>query len=501
MELQFHEKELACLRQVKREVQDQEQTLEVRLEDSMPDIGRVLGAWGQVLLRGKEWHSGSMNLSGGVMVWVLYAPEQGGQSQKIEAWLPFQMKWELPHTQRDGKICATCLLRSVDARSISARKLMVRSNVSVLAQALMPDTVTLYTPGELPEDVQIYKNNYHMCFPKETGEKHFYIEDTLTIPSTAPAMEKLIRWQLRPELVDQKVMADKVVFRGSGIVHILYEGQDGQLYSWDGEVPFSQYAELDNTYEQEATARILPELTSLELEKMEDGKLQMKAGLTGQYVIYDQQMLELVEDAYSPVRTVVPQMDQLELPVVLDSSSQTLHGEVTIPLEGMRPVDVSFLPEYPDQMRNDAGVELKINGQFQLLYYDPEGKLDSTDPRWSDSWALPASQGTAVESAAAVSGIPQATLGGGNANLRADVLVDTVTTARQGFPMVTGLTLADQKAQTEQRPSLILRKVGNDDLWQIAKASGSTVEQIQKANNLTEAPPADQMLLIPVLRD
>lgn len=501
MELQFHKKELACLRQVKREVQDQEQTLEVRLEDSMPDIGRVLGAWGQVLLRGKEWHSGSMNLSGGVMVWILYAPEQDGQSQKIEAWLPFQMKWELPHTQRDGKICASCLLRNVDARSISARKLMVRCNVSVLAQALMPDSVDLYTPGELPEDVQIHKNDYRMCFPRETGEKHFYIEDTLTIPANAPAMERLIRWELRPELVDQKVMADKVVFRGSGLVHILYVGQDGQLYSWDGEVPFSQYAELDNTYEQEATARILPELTSLELEKMEDGRLQLKAGLTGQYVIYDQQMLELVEDAYSPVREVVPQMEQLELPVVLDSSSQTFHGEVTIPLEGIRPVDVSFLPEYPDQMRNDAGVELKMNGQFQMLYYDAEGKLDSTDPRWSESWTLSAAQGTAVEPMAAVSGITQAAFSGGNANLRADILVDAVTTSRQGFPMVTGLELADQREHMEKRPSLILRKAGEDDLWQIAKDSGSTVEQIQMANNLTEAPMADQMLLIPIIRD
>ena len=84
MELQFHKNVFPCLQRVCREVQNQEQTQEVRLTDGMPDIGSVLGAWGQVLMRGKEWRGGGMNMSGGVMVWVLYAPEDGGQPQCVE---------------------------------------------------------------------------------------------------------------------------------------------------------------------------------------------------------------------------------------------------------------------------------------------------------------------------------------------------------------------------------------------------------------------------------
>ena len=52
-----------------------EETQEVRLPESMPDIGRVIAAWGQVVLRGKEWRAGHIGLNGGVMVWVLYAPD------------------------------------------------------------------------------------------------------------------------------------------------------------------------------------------------------------------------------------------------------------------------------------------------------------------------------------------------------------------------------------------------------------------------------------------
>ena len=75
MELQFNKSVCNCLQKLVAQTQTQEQTQEIRLPDGMPDIGRVLGAWGQVLMRSKEWRGSGMGVSGGVMVWVLYMPE------------------------------------------------------------------------------------------------------------------------------------------------------------------------------------------------------------------------------------------------------------------------------------------------------------------------------------------------------------------------------------------------------------------------------------------
>ena len=54
MQLQFEKQEIPCLHTLKREVQSQEQTQEIRVSDGMPDIGCVIGAWGQVILRSKS---------------------------------------------------------------------------------------------------------------------------------------------------------------------------------------------------------------------------------------------------------------------------------------------------------------------------------------------------------------------------------------------------------------------------------------------------------------
>ena len=81
MELKFEKAGCACLETVLQEIQNQEQTQELRLSDDMPDIGRVLAVWGQPILRGKEWRTGQAIASGGMIVWVLYAPEDGSEER------------------------------------------------------------------------------------------------------------------------------------------------------------------------------------------------------------------------------------------------------------------------------------------------------------------------------------------------------------------------------------------------------------------------------------
>ena len=491
--MQFHKIIYPCLQRVKWEVQNSEQTQELRLNDGMPDIGRVLGAWGQVLLRSKEWRSGGMNVSGGVMVWVLYAPEDGSEPRCMESWIPFQQNWELPDTQRDGNIRAVCLLRSVDARSISARKMMVRVGISCLGEALVPGEVELYRPGELPEDVQLLKNTYPMVLPKEAGEKPFVIDEELS----GPAPQKVIYYTLQPEITDKRVMAGKVVFRGAAKLHMLCRGEDGMLYSRDHEIPFSQFSELDGEYSTDATARVNPAVTSLELEILPEGQLHLKAGLTGQYMICDREMVEVVEDAYSPRRSVELQMEQLRLPAELEQQTQAVRAEMRVPMEGGRVVDTVFWPDNARTMRFDDQAEIALSGQFQMLCYDPEEHLQSVQPRWEGEWTLPADRDNQVLVTVEHTALAQGTANGDSVSLQSEIPVTALTVAQKGMNMVTGLELGEE-TKTE-RPNLILRRAGEDSLWELAKKCGSTMEAITKANGLDDKPEKDRILLIPVV--
>ncbi len=499
MELQFGVNKIPCLHQLKGDTQTREQTQELRLTDGMPEIGRVLGAWGQLVIRGKEWRSDSIGVNCGVMAWVLYSPEDGGPAQCMETWIPISVDWDIPNSGQDGRIVCRGGLKSVDARILSGRKLMVRASVCMQAQAYTPFDVKYYEPQQLPEDIQLKTEVYPVCLPMEAGEKAFLIDEELTLPGSAPAMEKMVRCSISPEVTDQKVLGDKAVFRGNGLFHILYSTPEGALASWDFSIPFSQYTELEREYGHTAQAEITPFVTAMETETAENGRIRLKAGFSGQYMIYDTKDIPVVKDAYSPQREITVQLENTELPSVLERQSQTLRAEHTAPFDSSRVADAVFLPGCPQMQRRTDGINVEIPGVFQILYYDREGNLQSGTAHWRQELSFAADQGSNLWAWANPVGSPQTTPGENSTAMNTELMLQTVTSAAEQMPMVTGLTAGEAAEKNPARPSLILKRAGGQDLWMLAKENGSTVEAIRNANHLQDEPEPDKMLLIPVL--
>lgn len=497
MELQFEKQSCRCLSRAAREVKNEEVTQELKLPDGMPDIGRVLATWGQVVLRSKEWRGDTAAVSGGVMIWVLYAPEDGTAPRCVDTWIPFTMKWDVSGADREGTIRAMPLLRFADSRALSARKMMVRAGVAMLGEMLYPMEFQISRPGEIPEDVELLKNTYPMRLPRQAGEKTFLLDEELMVPGAAPGVDKILSFTIQPEVTDQKVMAGKLVFRGNGNLHLVYRCAEGKLHTWDFELPFSQFQDLDEELSGEVRSDAAIAVTSLELDPGEEGRLRLKCGLVCQYVIQGCELVELVQDAYSPVREVQPVMEEISLPVVLDQRKELIYGEQTLPGKTGQIVDVSFLPDFPRQHRTGEGIDLEIPGMYQVLYYGEDGTLQSAAARWEGQHHLEAAENSRIGAAVLPQGRGSGTAGADSMELRGQLQLDVDATAEQGIPMVSALEIGELQEPDPARPSLILCRPEGESLWSLAKRWGSTVGAIQKANGIIDAD-QDSMLLIPV---
>lgn len=482
---------------VLQEVRTAEVTQQIKLTDGMPDIGRILASWGQVVLRGKQWEAGEAEINGGMLVWILYVPEDGSPERCIDSWIPFRMKWDLPEGIGDGTLRVRCLPRFVDGRSVSPRKIMVRCGISAMAEGFVPSQQEIHVPEGTWKEVELLESTYPLRLMKEAGEKTFAMDEDLTLPDSAPQPEKLICWRMEPRITDSRVLGDKLAFRGNGNLHVLYRSEEGQLHSWDFPLGFSQVVELEQAYGGDAQADLAPVLTALEAELDEDGHIRMKCGIAAQYRITDRQLVSLVEDAYSPGREVTMGMENLELPVVLEQRRENLYGEQTVPGEANVVADVSFLPDFPRLRRNGDGMELEYPGTFQVLYYGTDGVLHGAGARWEGRQSIK-SDGENRLSAVPLPGEPVALPGTDQIQVKADLPVDLTTTTRQQIPMVTEVEMGQERQLNPDRPSLILRRAGEMRLWDIAKDSGARVEDIRRVNGLKGEPAPEQMLLIPV---
>ena len=132
------------------------------------------------------------------------------------------MKWDLPQDCPEGQLQIRLLPRFVDARSVSARKMILRTGVAAMAEAFVPFEAETWSVGEVPEDVQLLRTRYPVRWYRNAGEKAFQLDEDLTLPGSAPQPDKLIYYNMNPDITESKVMKDKVVFRGNGNLHILY---------------------------------------------------------------------------------------------------------------------------------------------------------------------------------------------------------------------------------------------------------------------------------------
>lgn len=134
-------------------------------------------------------------------------------------------------------------------------------------------------------------------------------------------------------------------------------------------------------------------------------------------------------------------------------------------------------------------VHIELPGQFQFLYQDMDGSLQFVTENWTGTLTMPAAENSVIQPS--VQGIETS---GSDARVK----VNLQTWADQEIPMISGLTVGEARQPDPERPSLILRRMDTDSLWELAKATGSTMEAIRKANQLSQEPQQGQMLLIPV---
>ncbi|MBQ9148999.1 MAG: DUF3794 domain-containing protein [Oscillospiraceae bacterium] len=497
MELQFDQTNLACMARALREVKEQELTQEIRLTDGMPDVGRVLAAWGQPILRSKEWRGDQISVSGGLMTWALYAPEDGSEPRCVDAWIPFQFKWDVGDVGREGPVRIASLLRFVDGRTVSARKIMIRAALGCLAEAMYPHQSAVYAPREVPEDVQLLRRGYPIRLPREAGEKTFQLEEELAMPGAVPVQE-LLSYTLRPEVTDRRITGDNLALRGLATLHLVYRCREGRIRTHDFELPFSQLAELEEQYGSDAGADVMMGVTGLELEPGEDDCLRLKAGLVAQYMIHDRSMVELTEDAYSPNRQVEVRKEELKLPMILEEGHTSVTAKAAFPGMDVQAADVTFWPWFPRQRQGPDGIELELTGQFQLLGTNGEGTLQSAVAHWDGQERIPADEDSRMDLLVMPTGPAMAVSGPEGMEAKAELSLRTHTTTDRGLPMVTGLELGEIREADPNRPSLILCRADGERLWDLAKRSGSTVDAIRLANGLEEELMGNRMLLIPV---
>ncbi len=503
MELELSRTEFAYFTPVLRTVVTREETLEMIISDTCPDILRVVETEGVPCLRRQETEEGSTSLSGAVKVTVLYRPEEGTRLWQLEPEIPFQCVLEKEEITASCRIQAFPRLMAVETRTINPRKILVRAELAVEVRVYGPVSMSWCPslPSEEQWGLQQRLEQREGIFAVRLPETEFDFSDQVNLPGNRPHQSRVLRTRCEAWCGESRLIGAKLIFKGGVTLHVLSQGEDGGLYTSDFEIPFSQIMETEGVGE-DAICQTEVALADYSIRSAdEEGKtLVCDFHLRAWAVVSQIRTVQLVSDAYSIRYPVECQWRDYQLLRVAnrDSCRQSVREVIETGGQATAVHDVRVTACELKSAQDGEYTEFSAGVQVSLLYTSEEDGLTSVSRRLTVSMKTDGSFGPQSVCRCMVQE-PQAAVTSGGIELRFSLEFHYCLTESVTLSGIDRFQMDETSPRKGEGASVILRRVtGTEELWDIAKAYVTTVDEIVQANGIQEGGRlGDRILLIP----
>ena len=508
MELEFDRDTMICYETVAEVTLCKEETLESIVPDACPDILRIVDVCGQAYLGSKQAKEGTASVSGMVRAVILYQPEGASGLRRMEVGLPFTCQVEAQGLTEHGMVQASPRLRNAEARALNPRKVLLRVDLAVDVTACQPVEHPI-CKGVLEEEKgalcqrQYHGDTYQLV---SIPEKPFTFTESMRLPSGQGEAPQVLACRAQPVCTECKLIGSKLIFKGMAEVYLLLQEPEGGISSAHESLPFSQILEVSGVGE-EGDCQVRVELTDLQCqEEPGDGRnWEVALELLAQVMVRCRRSVTLLQDLYSTKWKT--EVDSQLLPLCR-------LGE-----QGMRPQTVRELLETGEmvrgvtdsrlslgqltQSREGDQLVLTVEAWITVLYWDEHEQIQRIQRTIPVSCRLDCPTGYQCSCICRTTGEVFAAPSAGGIEVRFPVEFHYLSTCRTPMAFVENARLGDARANEDgTRPSIVLRLAApGEGVWEIAKAYGTTVEQILQANELEDQVlPEGKMLLIPSSR-
>ena len=495
MELNFQTTQLSYLKPVLHQIHRMEETGETIVPDRCPDIGSIVDAYAGAILRGKDCRDGCVSVSGGIKGGLLYLSEEEREPHVLEFYLPFNAKLDHPQLTAQSRVLCDVRVQSVDGKMINSRKAMLRVNLGFYVDGYEKETEIFSHLKEVPDWLQVLPRTYPLHVPLAYDEKSFSLHETIDVPG----FERLYKLLCRPEVTEQKVLGNKAVFKGNLNYKAVYLTQEGKLRTQSNTVPFSQYCQMEQDFDEEKL-RVIPVVTGYDWNTEGEGtgkKGALTIHILAQCVVSGTRELSVIEDAYSLNGTLEGEWNTSRLYGCLDHQKTTL---------GLRPLsmapfqtimDTEFYPGFPNLKREEDQIICEIPVSVHAVGENHDGELASCIGIGIAEFRNPACP--EAECAAWVSPICNGygLSASDSTEVRGEILLEWRCYGGQSIKTLYG---GRNIALQQERPAVILRYLSEDSiLWDLAKTCAARETVIRAVNHLDDdIAPAGKMLLVPI---
>ena len=519
---------------------------DILVPDTKPDLAQIIAMDGTAKLVTRdvtETKAGMplLKLSGDFLLQTLYVPESGDQEQviSIESRLPFRGEAEL--RKRNGQeLIVVPTVERVDYSVVNERKFRVRALVNFQIREYSQQEINLFE-GVKDQQLQILKEKVQFTDVAARKRDLIDLREDLHIKDTMPEIQKLLKYDVRVVENHKQIGRDKAVINATVYCNIMYlgtdleetygKGEEGALAAaagtsvagkkpilFQGKTEFTHFLKLaDNDHPESlvpAASKAYFDILSLNVTPKED--------VNGHYTLFDLDLSietslevyknfekEVVADVYHHQKEVSYDTKDVTLTRIAGSglSELSVREIVNIP-DRVGPLDsVAFVSgKILDSQKTVEGSKVLVDGTLEISLI-----CVAADERKS---AFPVKQQIPFKTAIDLPGLTREMqldselvvkdlwydkINNRQVEAGGSITVKATALDQEHHQFIQNISFADLSAEELHAPSIVLYITrSGDNLWKVAKQYRTTVEEIQKINNLgqqTQISPGTRLLI------
>lgn len=503
MELQLKHSQISCYESVLRTAAAHEETMEMIVPDAFPDLLRIVDTDGLVCLRTKEVKTGAAQIEGVVKASILYVPDGAAGLVRLPLQIPFSHKIEHTGIVPQMALSVEPALTFAEARMVNSRKVTATVQLSLAVAGNVPAVMDFCTAVEAEEalSLQTRETEQTLWVITGAGDKPFQFSEQMALPSGKPEVEEVLKCRIAATCDDAKLIGGKLIFKGEVGVQIVYRSTGGAVQTADYHLPYSQMMELKGVGE-DAGCAVSVALTDCSVGVEQDGSgsaFLFSMGFLAQAQAWEEKKITLLSDLYSTACTAVLQVQTYAVNSLREVGENRKSCRESVETEVLPKavLDAYVLTGPANRMQGETETVFSAETRAMVLYVGEDNQVYQARLRIPVEERIALDAGKTCVCRAACPGEVFATPTAEGLEVRYSVDFCYEALTEQKLTGVSDLTL--EEAEPGVRPSMVVRMTETgDQLWDLAKRYGSTVEDIQAANVLEEGELSPgRLLLIP----
>lgn len=474
----------------------QEETGEIIVPDTQPDIVRVVETFSNILLKSKEAEQGRAVVKGILQTTVMYAAKDDG-IYRLEHPVPFTIIVNNQDITSDCALSANIEVSSAETVISNSRKAVARINIKAVITSFADSKYDLCC-GANDESVFQKTEIADITFMSEYKEKTFVISDDIVLDDKQSFEFEVLGCEHKFKEIDYSISGHKIVVKGKVETCIFWMALDMITPKLTKCLTdFSQVVDIENTENAESAFMNIM-MTGCYCDSnvythKDEASVSIEIHAVAQCEIFEKKELIMLKDLYSTSGDVECEWKDVKYiqEKRVNKSIVKLKEKVNV---GVRFNDIiSARVTFGDVKTGDNNC--KVNGYISVYGYNENSDILTTKNSFQVNCECADSKGRIFASAENVTIV----ISDDDLILTCDVCFE-----EKASDMVTIKNLEnvvfEQSVKYDDFPSAVLYRVRyGDDVWELGKKYLSSCKLIKEVNKIEDDSPIEigRMLLIP----